>query len=318
VAPAPPAGFTAATASDQQLAAYGFPPRPSIGSSAYATWLKLVSPSITRIASPVFTQTVLFNGPAQNLSAKGSDVSNPSATTVNWSGYAETYPAGTFTGNNDFVFAEYIVPKVQQAFGTCDGTWWYSSQWVGFDGAFISGDVLQAGTEADALCSGGTTFTFYSAWYEWFPFGEVRVSLPGLSGGDLVGTEVWYTTSSPHGHFYMVDYNTQTSVSGSFNPPAGTTYQGNTIEWVVERPSVSGGFANLSNYVSDAWNFAYGYAGGNYYEPSYALPGGTVYNISMVCPPWNPSGNCPSTTTLSSVNLYSYYTMWFYNGGPSF
>src|SRR5215471_10161515 len=309
--PGPPAGFNAAIASDTQLAAYGFPPRPPVGSANYSAWLRLVSPSIRRV-SATLQQTILFNGTAQNLSKMNSSVSNGTSTSSNWSGYAQTGAAGTFSHNNDYVFSEWVVPKAQQAFGTCDGTWWYSSQWVGFDG-FGSADVLQAGTEADALCLGGTTYTFYSAWYEWYPFSEVRVSLP-VSGGDLMGGEVWYTTTAPFGHAYIVDYTNQHSISVAFNPPAGTTYQGNSVEWVEERPGINGGLANLTNYVADQFNLAYAYAGGQYYEPVYG-PGTTQWAISMICPPWNPGSSCTSTTTLSTPYLYGYYTLWFYNSG---
>ena len=77
-----------------------------------------------------------------------------STTSSNWSGYAVTGANGTFGKNNKFHFSEWVVPVAQQAVGVCNGFWDYSSQWDGFDG-FSSGDVLQAGTEADAYCSGG-------------------------------------------------------------------------------------------------------------------------------------------------------------------
>ncbi|MDQ6714348.1 MAG: G1 family endopeptidase [Candidatus Dormibacteraeota bacterium] len=82
------------------------------------------------------------------------------------------------------------MPTAQQAFGSCTGGWDYSSHWPGIDGNG-SNDVLQAGVEVDAFCSGGTTASFYSAWIEWFPFNETRVSFPDIHPGDLVFIEVW-------------------------------------------------------------------------------------------------------------------------------
>ncbi|HEY7333292.1 MAG TPA: G1 family glutamic endopeptidase [Bryobacteraceae bacterium] len=316
VSQAPPAGFNAVMASDTLLAQFGYPPRPALASADYQQWLKLVSPTITRMA-PMLQQTNISNGPPSGLSNTITGVANSLATTsTNWSGFAQTSAAGTFKHNGDWVFGEWMVPKAQQAFGVCDGTWWYSSQWVGFDG-YGSSDVLQAGTEADAYCSGGVTTTFYSAWYEWYPFNEVRISLP-VSGGDLMGGEVWYTTTAPYGHAYLVDYTNQHSISINFNPPAGTVYQGNSVEWVVERPGVNGSLANLTNYVADAWNYAYGYGGGAYYYANAATAGATNYSISMTCPPWKPSTSCTTKTTLSSGYAYGPYTLWFYNSGPSF
>ena len=177
--------------------------------------------------------------------------------------------------------------------------------------------MLQAGTEADAYCSGGVTTTFYSAWFEWFPFNETRVSLPA-TGGDLMGCEVWYTTTAPYGHAFIVNYTNQHSVSIAFYPPQGTVYQGNSVEWVEERPGVSGGLANLTNYVADPFNVDYAYAGGRTFLAGVSPGGTTVYSIAMTCPPWAPSSNCKSTTTISTPYLYGSDTLWFYNSAPSF
>jgi hypothetical protein len=237
-------------------------------------------------------------------------------TTDNWSGFAITAANNTFKVNNSEIVNQFQVPIAQQAFGVCNGGWDYSSQWAGFDGAFISNDVLQAGTEADAYCSGGSKSTLYSAWYEWYSNGEVRVSYPVVSPGDLMGVEVWYTTSAPHGHAYILNGSTQVYTTIGFDPPSGTTYLGNTAEWVEERPGVNGGLADLTNYVADQFNLDYAY-NGSYYEPGSSPSGTTTYNITMTCPPWNPSSACPTTTDISVVDLYGTYTLWLYNEGPA-
>ena len=144
------------------IAQYGLPPRPAIGSPQYEDWRKLVS--TTRI-DPVLQQTIMTHGPALNLSAGPSALTNgltlAAASSTNWSGYAVSAAAGTFNVNNNLIHARWVVPIAQQAFGSCDGTWWDSSQWLGFDGSG-SKDVLQAGTEADAYCAGGATTPEYS------------------------------------------------------------------------------------------------------------------------------------------------------------
>jgi hypothetical protein len=333
IPPKPPEGFNAATASPIDLALYGFPPAPPAGSPGYSQWLNLVSPSMKRI-TPTLQQTVITNGPAQIINAPAQNVSStgglPSnqALSLNWSGYAQVAVPNShlFTHNDDLVLAQWILPKAQQAFApyACDGTWWYSSQWVGFDG-FNSPDVLQAGTEADALCLGGTTYTFYSAWWEWAPGHEMRVSLP-VSGGDYMGVEVWYTTVAPNGHAYIVDYTSNTSTSISFNPPPNTVYEGNSVEWIEERPEVNGGLANLTNYVADPFNYAYAYTdgGARFYPAGVSGIGATTVPITMVCTPltWYPNVNCPNLnypfTTISTPSLYGSYTLWFYNSPPSY
>lgn len=321
--PAPPAGFDPTTASDIALEVYGFPPRPdpTTAPQAHAHWRRLVSAPQARISNPLLRQTEIYHGPARILSESPATVDNAKASSsYNWSGFAVVAAKGTFEVNNNYVFAEFVVPVAQQAFGTCDGTWWYGSQWVGFDG-YGSSDVLQAGTEADAFCSSGVTSTSYAAWIEWSPYAETQIANFPVGPGDLMGVEVWYTTASPYGHAYLVNYTTQETASVAFNPPSGTTFSGNSAEWVVERPTVSSAYANLTNYVADQFNIdeAYVPTGSMYYYPGTASSAAaTVYNIKMICPPWSPASSCSATTTISAPIRYGTYTLWFYNSAPSY
>jgi hypothetical protein len=321
IPPRPPAGFNAETARDDEIAQYGLPPRPAIGSPQYEDWRKLVS--ITRI-DPVLQQTIVTHGPALNLSAGPSALTNgltlAAASSTNWSGYAVSAAAGTFNVNNNLIHARWVVPIAQQAFGSCDGTWWDSSQWVGFDG-YGSKDVLQAGTEADAFCSGGATTPEYSFWYEWAPLAEVRVANLPVTAGDVVAVEVWYTSGAPFGHALLANFTTSLSVSIAFNPPAGTNFEGDSAEWIMERPTLAGGaLADLTNYVGAGYfdNYVQRANGQTCY------PGGcfngvnvTSYDLTMVCPAWTPAAKCPAVTNLSVPELYGEETLWFSNGGPS-
>jgi hypothetical protein len=81
------------------------------------------------------------------------------ATTMNWSGYATTGTAGSFTS----VSSSWVQPAV-----TCGTTDTFSSFWVGLDG--IGTPTLeQTGTEAD--CADGTAR--YGGWFEIFPAAPV-------------------------------------------------------------------------------------------------------------------------------------------------
>ena len=53
------------------------------------------------------------------------------------------------------------------------------------------------------------------------------------------------------GAAYITDETSQQSVAISFDAPAGTQLVGNSAEWIVERPSLSSGLANLMNYVTE-------------------------------------------------------------------
>jgi hypothetical protein len=285
----PPAGFNPLTASDFDLEQWGFPPRPNVSDvAAYAEWEKIVS--LQRI-TPQLTFTKIYQGPAQFL-----QIGNTNATSNNWSGYVLDGANGTFKVNETQVSADWNIPSVAQAIGTCNSTWDYSTQWVGFDG-WGSSDVLQAGSEADATCSS----TLYSFWYEWYPNAETRVSSPVAQPGDWVAIQVWYTTTSPYGHAYWADYRSGLSASVGFNPPSGTTFEGNSAEWVVERPTVSGSLADLANYGGmNVFAPEARIGTSSFYSPSSPPSGATLYSVSMVCPPWNPSSACTTTTTISN------------------
>jgi len=74
-------------------------------------------------------------------------------------------------------------------------------------------------------------------------------NLPVNAGDDIV-VEVW-STSATQGHVYFANLNTGQNASLSIAAPAGTRLVGNSAEWVVERPSVNGRIATLTNYITD-------------------------------------------------------------------
>ncbi|HJU11699.1 MAG TPA: G1 family glutamic endopeptidase [Candidatus Binataceae bacterium] len=316
--PQAPAEFRPHSASAAELQYYGFPPRPDPVNhpAAYTRWKKLVS--IPRVANPSLQQTKLYNGPIRNVSI----IHAPKTGTFqiqsnNWSGSAVTAPTFTFVQNNAIVVAQWVVPRAQQAFGVCSGGWDYSSQWAGFDG-FTSNDVLQAGTEADAFCGSSGPASFYSSWVEWFPFSEIRVSVPAVRPGDLMLAEVWYTTTYPYGHAYLANYTLQQAQVYSFDPPPGVYFQGDSAEWILERPGLGSTLTNLTNYVGSPFNYDYAFNNINYFYPGSSPAGTTTYAITMTCPPWSPSSACPSTQAISTPYLYGLWTFWFYDSGPAF
>jgi hypothetical protein len=306
--PAPLPGFNPLTASDSELKVLGFPPKPDVNANprAYAHWSKMVSASKTRIA-PVVQQTNIYHAPPRNLrpATQGKPDNSPPlenstlVSSTNWSGFADYQPNAPFLAVNSYVFAQWVVPIAQQAFGTCSGGWEYSSQWVGFDGVGSS-DVLQAGSEADAYCNGSTNATFYALWYEWYPNPEMRISNFTISPGDVVGVEVW-NAGGGAGGAYWINYTTQVSTSIGFYPPQGTVFAGTSIEWIVEAPTINGSTAALVNYTAIPWNNTYGYSPttGSFYDPGYA-PGGTAYDIQMI------SGTSSVISSCSSL----FYMAW--------
>jgi peptidase A4-like protein len=297
----PPAGFDPLTASDIELQQWGFPPRPKSGDPVdYARWKRMATS--TRI-TPQLKFTNIYHGPARNPKI-GSAVSNATAaTSENWSGYVVTEADGTFSGNNPMSYGIWTVPAVAPGSGSCSSATYASSQWVGFDG-WTSSDVLQAGTEAN--CGNSDYF-----WYEWYPNAETELSLP-VGPGDFVTVRVYYCGScSPQGSANLENNVTNQTTSIGFNPPSGTTYEGNSAEWIMERPTVDGALADLPNYATMYFSAFAEVGTGNYYEPGY-VPTGTILQVSMTCPPWNPSSACNTKYPLISIAYAAIGTDTFY------
>lgn len=282
---APPAGFDPIAASDEELAYHGFPPRPneSTQPKAYATWVNAMKASKFRVV-PNLEQTKIFHGPAKQAKVENPTAveSNPlisgrasnTSYSYNWSGYVD-FSGATSYGSSSFYYlvSDFVVPVAEQASGTCTGGWAWGSAWSGIDG-WGSPDVLQAGIEFDAYCSGSgsTRASYYSAWYEWYPYGEVRLSNLPIAPGDDVFVEVWHT-SSTQGYAYLVNYNTNQSVQVGFTAYPGYPLVGNSAEFVVERPTVGGSLPTLTNYIMDPFWNAYAYTEANkFYDIDEATP----------------------------------------------
>ena len=67
----PPPGFDPLSASDGELAKYGFPPRPDPRKAPafYKQWRRMVL--VPRIGHPTLGPTKIYNGPAQRVPAGG-------------------------------------------------------------------------------------------------------------------------------------------------------------------------------------------------------------------------------------------------------
>lgn len=306
-----PADFDPLKATAEQLASYGLPPRPNANTApkVYAEWVRAVT-SPAKAIVPQLEETSIYHGPAQLVGAQGSESESSNSVAAksnNWSGYAIVSSSNPF--KLEAIQANFITPVAQQAFGTCTSSYRYASAWVGIDG-FNSNDVLQDGIEFDATCSHGSTTPFYAAWYEWFPNPETRISNFKVLPGDAIYVEVW-NTSSTAGNAYILNYTTNVKVQIAFKAPNGTKLEGNSAEWIVERPGVNGGLATLTNYVEMAFtnNVAWNYTSGkptNYFPGS--APSGTVYSITML-----DNSNQP----ISYPVLGGAQDLWFFDEGSA-
>lgn len=293
---APPVGFDPMSASDEDLAYHGFPPRPNqvTDSKAYASWVEAMSHSKTRV-TPKLEQTAIYHGPAQikknassNAMAAHPGLPQAPSNTLyssNWSGYV-AFSGATSYGSSSYYYLinDMVIPIAQQRPGACTGGWAYGSEWNGIDG-WGSSDVLQAGVEFDAYCNGSTRSAYYSAWYEWYPYGEVRISGFPVAPGDDMFVEVWHT-SATQGYAYLVNYNTNQTVEVGFTAPPGVSLKGNSAEWVVEAPTVGGSLATMVDYTRVPFWDSYAYTeASTFYDVATSTPVDMEVGTSIVSYP---------------------------------
>jgi Peptidase A4 family len=247
----PPEDFDPREATARQLAAHHMPRRPDAEkeAAARAAWDRAFARP-TRWIVPEFRHYEdITHGPARVV----TDLARPSrakkaamaeaqvgnATSGNWSGAISFAPAGK---TYRWVAGQWTVPSPNTA---SDGSY-YASEWVGIDG-WNSSDVLQAGTETAITRTWFFTVTDVYTWWEWWPAGEVRITnLPVVPGDGMYCLICADTTSSATVYFR----NESTGVGTRFaiTPPSGATLQGNVAEWIVERPTINGSTASLTDY----------------------------------------------------------------------
>jgi len=308
----PPPGFDPITASKSERALYAVPPEPdpTLAPYAHAIWQRTLSGFTQRQTQVEVQQTTLSNGPNRpvgGLAQQGNAV--VSGQSVNWSGTSVVAPGTPFT--EEAIIGTFAVPSAHVAIGTCSDSWVYSSIWPGIDGNG-SNDVLQGGAEVDALCNNGSTETFYSAWIEWYPLPEVRVNSPAIQPGDLLFVEVW-NTSPTTGYVYFADESTGVTATYSLTAPNGTSLKGNSVEWIVERPSIGDSLATLTNYIDVPWAYgvAWNYGSSN---PTYHYMGKnpavlTLQTITMV----DNNGNAISVPTIENSDF-----LWLQDTGSAY
>jgi Peptidase A4 family len=135
-----------------------------------------------------------------------------------------------------------------------DGATDYSSFWVGLDGDGTK-DLVQAGTEQDAVDFLGVVFANYYAWSELLPNQPTENSVFGVNAGDQIEVEVWIGTGSgapnPNGSLgsFRITDVTQGQEARFDTALDGTKYNGTEAEWIMERPTVGGSLPELAAYL---------------------------------------------------------------------
>lgn len=241
-----PDGFDPLTATARQLAAQRLPRRPDARTEPelHALWERTLSRTKLWIVPEFEYMERITHGPvrrpAERAAVRIAD-SVENATSNNWSGATAFSPAKK---SYTFVGGQWTVPSPNAG---ANGSY-HASEWVGIDG-WDSSDVLQAGTETAV-----TKFLFFEtkqvyAWWEWFPAGEVKISNLPVSSGDVMYCLIC-ADSSTHATVYFSNQSTGVGTRFEITAPAGTSLVGNVAEWIVERPTVDGSVAQLTDYAA--------------------------------------------------------------------
>jgi hypothetical protein len=278
----PPSSFDPLTATDAELDQHGFPPRPSaeLGAAVMTNWQRRATRQ-TRLV-PQLQPSNKFHGPAQIIKPIKTTSGVIEANSANWSGYVITDASNPFVRSRSQVEARFIVPKAAPGCASKSDTY-NSANWVGIDGAF-SNDVFQAGTETDLNCDSGPT---YYAWIEWFPNSEIRVTNLEIAPGDAMSISAFIGVDNRK-HLTIDNLTTRKSVSLAMTPPPGTNLVGNSIEWIVERPTINNvALSKLTNYVINPWtdisgvSFEHLPGPPTIYLPNAAPASATIYRLWM-------------------------------------
>jgi hypothetical protein len=251
--PVPPAGFQPLQATDEQLALYGFPARPT-DPDALAAWTSLLSAYQT--SSPP-SQCWNLNAPVADFK-QSSDGIQPLVvaydTSPNWGGYvAEPSSSNLFKG----VAGEYHQPPRKST--SCTNA--RQSEWVGLGGygTFSNGGfgLIQDGTEFD---TSGSPYGFY----EWIGSNSAGGATTGVAAqhfsigvgvGDHIYVSTTYAPSTGIATFYIE--NQTTGTQQTFKAKTAQWYDGSTTDWIVERPGPFGGQpGHLQNFNSVSWTGA--------------------------------------------------------------
>ena len=230
--------------------------------------------------NPTLTVLDMYNAPPPNATGIRGLFNKT------WSGYLildKTKPFALPPTSYPTVHAEYIVPVAQQAPGTCKSTWNYASAWIGVDGSSglphgKSTDIAQAGILMGASC----TETNYYAWYEWYPnlATEIDNGTFPVRPGDVIDVALTVVDSIDV-KLQMINYTEDKVVSLDMPAPPKVSLLGDSVEWIIETPTVSGKIWPLTYYTQMAWSQNYATAAVPDY-PNYSPdPGGAPSGLSI-------------------------------------
>jgi hypothetical protein len=269
--------------SNQELVKLKYPlrPDPQKAPGAYASWLKAVSKPATFIPPKTVKVEGRYHGPAKISADAGTAPSG----SPNWSGYAQY--AGVNQSPFVWIQGDWNVPALV---GGENGTSTYSAFWIGLDG-WVTNDVVQDGTEQDAIVYDGFTYVYYYPWAEISPQDQSVMAISNFSvnPGDEIYSQVAMGDSNGNlnpngGYAYFWIDDVTTGQSTFFSTPFNSgIFSGSSAEWIMARTySSDRSLYDLSDYwyavMRDPWAYTYN---GNYVNYQVPAFGGVTNQVTM-------------------------------------
>ena len=220
--PVPPASFDPLSASADELAEYGLPPRPTdpaslaSWSAEMSRWNRSDDAGLCQLSQPVGSDALVSTTSAAPQWAHAG---------LNWSGYVAKQTTITYIAvQGDYYQAAYHVTS-------CPNPLLWGT-WTGLGGYWgDSGGIIQTGTAVSTSAGGSVS---YYAWTEVYPFPPKTWAQVLVHPGDHLHTYVVYQRSTGKTTMYVADDTTSTFKSEIETQPS-QYYDGRTAEAIDER-----------------------------------------------------------------------------------
>jgi hypothetical protein len=242
----PPPGFNPRGLSADQLAPYGIPVRPD--DQEFPSKAKFWDEMFTPLPTFVRAELSLLAAPLRISEQLRMTITGRREASLNWSGaYITPHGGQQFTE----VWGRWDIPGVSAPAGTLGTPEFRSSIWIGFDGQrrYLDSSLPQVGTAQFLNAPGEAPF---SLWWQWWLRGDpssfepVILSTNAMNGHRILA--YLKVTDATHVDFFIENRTTNQAfqvfnVDSPTDPDTNIQVQvsGATAEWIVERPSDSGG-----------------------------------------------------------------------------
>jgi len=320
--PAPAAGFSPLSANDEELATYGFPPRPNQQTDAdhYEMWARAMTAAKIRATgeikpvAPRGRGGMGHDGIGTTRSAPSVPASVTPAVTgpthinsTSWSGVASTNKLTKWNAKTSFsdVWGSFTLPYAEDPFGACNGTSHLATAWIGIDG-FAHGYgqlTLGGGALIESFCEEPPSYT---AMVGWFP--GVPLTGAGFNGraGDLMYVETYAVGGG--GAVFIEDLSTLNY--NTLNLSSDIPLVGDSVEWLLG-PYETTPFPNTTAmFFTGAEALT---TGGHSFYPGAATPATEILTLL------DPSGTQPIEIVSAGLSgNQGKYTLFFQTTGCAY